>query len=134
MPESRLSFPPSPGAAQPVAPSYSNSVRVSAGNLLFVAGQVAVDEQGQIVGRGDPAAQCEQVMKNIQAICRGAGASMADIVKMTVFVTDMRLLAAMAPVRARYMGQHRPASTAVQVVGLFAPEILLEIEAVVAVP
>lgn len=130
----RISLVNPPTMAAPINNSYSNGVKVAAGNLLFVAGQVALDGEGRMVGVGDPAAQMEQVLKNIQAVCEDSGAALQDVVKLTVYVTDMRFLAEMGPVRKRFFGEHRPASLALQVAGLFAPEMVVEVEAVVAVP
>ncbi len=120
--------------APPINNSYSNGVKVAAGNLLFVAGQVALDVDGRMVGVGDPAAQMEQASKNIQAVCEAIGATLQYVVKLTVYVTDMRLLALMGPARKRFFGEHRPASLALQVAGLFSPDMVVEVEAVVAVP
>ena len=134
MPNPRLTFVNPATMAQPINNSYSNGVRVAAGNLLFVAGQVALDSDGKLVGVGDPGAQMEVVLTNIQVVCEASGATMADVVKLTVYVTDMRQLSAMSAARKRFFGDHRPASLALQVSALFAPEMLVEVEAVVAVP
>lgn len=130
----RISLVNPPTMAATLNNSYSNGVKVAAGNLLFVAGQVALDVDGRMVGVGDPAAQMEQVLKNIQAVCEASGATLQDVVKLAVYVTDMRLLASMGAVRKRYFGEHRPAGLALQVAALFAPEMMVEVEAVVAVP
>jgi 2-iminobutanoate/2-iminopropanoate deaminase len=123
-----------PTSPAPVRSYYSNAIKVSAGNLLFIAGQVSIDRDGQLVGAGDPAAQCEQILKNIAGLCEAAGATLADVIKVTVFVTDMDMLPKLAPVRTRYFPKDGPASTLVEVRRLVEPEWLLEIDAVVAIP
>ena len=110
--------------------AYSHGVR--AGNLLFVAGQVARDRDGKLVGPGDAEAQAEQALKNVGAILEAAGATFENVVKLNVFVTDMRYLEAIGRVRRRFMREPFPASTSVQVVGLAEPGLLVEIEAVAA--
>ena len=110
---------------------YSHAARV--GNLIFVAGQVSVDESGNLIGPGDAAAQAEQVFRNLERVLAGCGARMADIVKMNVFLTDARHLPALREVRQRYLSDHTPTSTVVQVVALARPELLMEIEVVAAV-
>jgi len=112
----------------PPAGAYNHAVR--AGNLLFLAGQVARDKEGRTVGLGDAAAQADQIMKNIGALLEAAGATFDNIVKLNVFTTDMRYSPAVGQVRRRYMREPFPASTSVQVVALADPELLLEIEAI----
>ncbi len=110
---------------------YSQAIRVS--NLLFIAGQVALDESGSLVGRGDVAAQTHQVMKNIAALCEAAGARIDDVVKYTVYLTDVRDFATVREVRTQYMhGPDYPASTLIGDIALAAPEFLVEIEAIVS--
>ena len=123
-----------PSVPAPIRGYYSNAVRVEPGPLLFVAGQVAVDLHGRLVGKGDPVVQCEQIFKNIQGICEASGATLADVIKVTVYVTDIAVLDKIAPVRLRYFPQNGPASVLVEVSRLVEPDMLLEIEAVVAVP
>lgn len=115
---------------QVAAPAGAYSHAVRAGNLLFLAGQVARDKEGRTVGLGDAAAQADQVMKNIGALLEAAGATFDNIVKLNVFLTDMRYSPAVGQVRRRYMREPFPASTSVQVVALADPELLLEIEAI----
>lgn len=115
---------------QVAAPAGAYSHAVRAGNLLFLAGQVARDKEGHTVGLGDAAAQADQVMKNIGALLEAAGATFENIVKLNVFLTDMRYSPAVGQVRRRYMREPFPASTSVQVVALADPELLLEIEAI----
>lgn len=122
------------GIAAPIRGYYSNSIKVSAGPLLFIAGQIPIDVDGNLVGKGDVAAQCEQVLKNIETIVKANGATMADIVKVTAYVTDISSLDKIAPVRLRYFPKDGPASVLVEVSRLVEPDIMLEMDAIVAVP
>lgn len=123
-----------PGVAAPIRGYYSNCVRVEAGPLLFVAGQVGMDAQGKVVDRESVAAQAEQALANIERILVANGATMADVVKVTVYVTDMKYLDAITPVRLKYFPREGPASVIVQVSALAFPELKVEIEAVAALP
>jgi enamine deaminase RidA (YjgF/YER057c/UK114 family) len=108
-------------------------VRVEPGPLLYIAGQVAIDMHGKLVGKGDAAAQCEQILQNIAGICESQGATLADVVKVTCYVTDISILDRIAPVRLKYFPKDGPASVLVEVSKLVEPDMLLEMEAVVAV-
>jgi 2-iminobutanoate/2-iminopropanoate deaminase len=130
----RKSIVNAPEVAAPLKPHYSNAVRVNAGPLLFIAGQIALDAQGRLVGKGDLRAQAVQVLENIRAILRAAGADMQDVVKVTVYVTDMRAFEELADIRLRYFPKEGPASAIVEVSRLALPELMIEIEAVAAVP
>ncbi len=120
--------------APPLKPYYSNAVRSEAGPLLWISGQVALDREGRLVGEGDLRAQAEQVLKNIEAILSDAGAAMADIVKVTVYVTDIRAFNDIADIRERYFPKDGPASVICEVAALAWPEFMIEIEAVAVVP
>jgi enamine deaminase RidA (YjgF/YER057c/UK114 family) len=122
-----------PNVPAPIRGYYSNAVRVEPGPLLYIAGQVAIDLQGHLVGKGDAAAQCEQILKNIAGICESQGATLADVVKVTVYTTDIAILDRIAPVRLKYFPKDGPASVLVEVSKLVEPDMVLEIEAVVAV-
>ena len=123
-----------PDVPAPLRGYYSNAVRVESGPLLFIAGQVSVDQEGTLVGKGDAAAQCRQILRNISAICAANGASLADVVSVSVYVTDIATLDVIAPVRLEHFPKNGPASVLVQVSRLVEPDMLLEISAVVAVP
>ena len=120
--------------APPLKGHYSNSVRVTAGPLLFIAGQIATDANGKLVGVGDLRAQAVQVLENIRAILRANGADMEDVVNVTVYVTDIRAFHDIADIRLRYFPKDGPASAIVEVSALALPELLIEISAVAAVP
>ncbi|MBI2916938.1 MAG: RidA family protein [Chloroflexi bacterium] len=115
----------SPKVSRPAV--YSQAIR--AGNILFIAGQTAVDAQGKPVGVGDPAAQARQVFDNITALLEAAGATWENVVKITSYLTDMRYSDAVREVRMRFLKEPFPASTSVQVVALARPQYLLEVEA-----
>lgn len=114
-------------------PSGYTHVVVSAdGRTAYVAGQVAFDSAGAVVGGGDFRAQAEQVFANLRLALASVGASFGDVMKTTTFVTDLRNLPALRAARARYFdATHAPANTLVPVATLARPELLLEIEAVV---
>ena len=106
---------------------------VIANGLLFTAGQVALDPASMQVVEGDVVAQTEQVLRNLGAVLASAGASWADVVKTTVFLTDMRDFPRMNEVYARAMGDARPARSTVQVSGL-PRGVLVEIDLIAALP
>ena len=100
------------------------------GRLVVVSGQVAQDEQGELVGPGDPELQARQVFENLRRCLEEAGAGFADVVKLGFFVLDIAYLPALRAARDAVIDTARPpASTAVQVAALFAPGYLLEVEA-----
>ena len=113
---------------------YSHVAEVRGGKHDFNAGQVALDPSGTVVGPGDYTAQAEQVFHNLGLALASAGATFRDVVKLTYFVLDVTHLPEVRAVRDRFLDpEHLPASTAVEVRGLFRPEIVLEIEAVASV-
>ena len=112
---------------------YTHVVDVPAGRTLYVAGQVAFDAQGNVVGKGDVRAQTEQVFKNLRTALEGAGASLSDVVKLNWYVRDVSQIAIYREVREQFLGSGpRPASTLVEVKGLARDDLLLEIDAVAA--
>lgn len=114
-----------------VAPGngYSHVV-TGPGRWVAISGQVALDPDGEIVGVGDAEAQARQVFANLKVCLEAAGATFADVVKLNFFVTDIAILPAVRVARDQHIDtDNPPASTAVQVVALFKPEILLEVEA-----
>jgi len=112
---------------------YTHVVAPLRGRLVFIAGQVAADKTGAVVGKGDFRAPAKQVFENLQAAVEAAGGTMEDIAKINVYVTDTSQLAAMAEVRQQYFTANPPASTLVQVVRLARAEYLIEIEAIAVV-
>ena len=118
---------------QPVPISHYTDA-VAAGGLLFVSGVVPVDENGELVGGDDVVAQAEHVFERMGAVLAGAGASARDVVKVTVFLTDVDERPRINPVRQRFFGDTRPASTLVEVSRLAIPGARLEVEAVAVLP
>jgi enamine deaminase RidA (YjgF/YER057c/UK114 family) len=101
--------------------------------MVVVSGQVPLDAQGRLVGRDDPAAQVRQVFENLRTALAAAGASMSQVVKLTVFLTDLAHLPEFRRVRDEFItGQAPPASSLVQVSGLVNPAFCVEIEALAA--
>jgi reactive intermediate/imine deaminase len=117
--------------AEPIS-HYTDAVR--AGDLLFVSGFVPVDGEGRLVGGDDVVAQARQVFANLAAVLAAAGATFADVVKVTVYLTDIADRARINPVRQEVFGETRPASTLVEVSALAVPGAKLEIEAVALIP
>ena len=113
----------------------SLGVKVPAGQLVFVSGQVARDAQGETVGTGDIKAQTRQTLENIKSILESAGATMDDIVKVGVYVTNVEeQYSSVHEVRAEYFKQDYPASTLVEVSALAQKDLLIEIEAIAVIP
>lgn len=113
--------------------AFCNALAVDlaqARRIVWVAGQLARDEQGKLVGRGDVAAQTEQCLKNIAGALQRFGAGLGDVVQVTVFVKEMSGLKAIHDVRLRYFPEPYPTSTLVAVKGFVDPEALIEINAV----
>jgi 2-iminobutanoate/2-iminopropanoate deaminase len=119
------------GQAEPIS-HYTDAVR--AGDLLFVSGCVPVDGEGLLVGGDDVVAQARQVLENVGAVLAAAGATFADVVKVTVYLTDIADRAAINPVRQEIFGESRPASTLVEVSALAISGAKLEIDAVALIP
>lgn len=119
------------GMAPPIS-HYCDAVRF--GDLLFISGIVGVDERGRVVGEGDAARQTRQLVENMKKVLDAAGASFADVLKVTVFLTNIDDRARINPVRQEFFGSARPASTLVEVSKLVRPDLLVEIEAVVGLP
>ncbi len=114
--------------------AYTQVVTVSGtGKMIFVAGQLARDKDGNCVGKGDMRAQIEQVGENIKRCLAAAGATLADIVKTNTYVTDYEEFSKHADMRMRYFGPATPTSTTVEVRRLAGPDFLVEIEAVAIV-
>lgn len=105
---------------------YSRAVRV--GDVVYVAGTTATDASGEIVGRGDVYAQTVQVLRNIDWALREAGATLADVVRTRMFVTDISRWQEAGRAHGEVFGSVRPAATMVEVQRLIHPDMLVEIE------
>lgn len=108
---------------------YTPAFRLSDGEMVVCSGMVPVDERGETVGVGDPAAQTRQVLTNLQRLLEAANSSLADVVHLRVFSTDIDNREAINAVRRQFFAEPFPASTHLQVVRLVRPEWLVEIEA-----
>ncbi|TCH98089.1 RidA family protein [Roseococcus sp. SYP-B2431] len=132
---SATEYPPAPGLMR--TPSYSHAAVASGARTIYTAGQVAVDENGALVGSGDLEAQTKQVMANLGKALTAGGASFADVVKITTYVVDYKpeMRAVIGKVRGEFFAGRAapPASTLVGVAALAAPEWLVEIEAIAVV-
>ena len=111
---------------------YTDAVR--AGDLLFVSGVVPIDAEGQLVGGNDVAEQARAVFEGLRRVLAAAGAGPQDVVKVTVFLTDVDDRPTINPVRQEFFGPTRPASTLVEVSRLAIPGAKLEVEAVAVLP
>ena len=112
--------------------TYSHVVKV--GNLLFIAGQVSFDASGKLVGENDMKAQVKQVLENLKTALASQKADFSHVVKINTFTTDVEAFLAAAEVRAEYFKGNLPASTLVQISKLARPGLLVEIEAIAALP
>lgn len=117
----------------PYEPTVGFSRAVKAGNTIYVSGTVAWDETGKVTAHGDMYAQARQSILNIEKALAQAGASLRDVVRTRIFVTDMGRLEEAARAHGEAFGEIRPASTMVEVSRLAEPEMLVEIEAVAVV-
>lgn len=120
----------SPEGVAPPAGHYSHGI-IASGRMLFVAGQVALDENGNLVGRGDAAAQTRQVLTNLQRVIESAGGRMGDVARSTVYLTSLDDRNAVAEVRKEFFPHPPPVNTLLVVSSLASPDFLVEIDAIV---
>jgi len=117
-------------------PGYSQVVEVSSGRIIFIAGQTAVDADGNVVGGNDFAAQADQVFRNLGLALSASRCTAANLVKLTVFLTDMSHLGLYREARNRFFTTvtppAAPAVTLVEVSKLYGAEFMIEIEAIAA--
>jgi reactive intermediate/imine deaminase len=110
---------------------YSHVVDAPASRVIYVSGQVPLDAEGHLVGEGDFEAQTRQVFQNLTRALEAADASWSDVVKLGYFVRDLAEIASLRAIRDEYVDTEQPpASTLVEVSGLFRDDVLIEIEAV----
>jgi enamine deaminase RidA (YjgF/YER057c/UK114 family) len=114
-------------------PGYSHVAEVRGGRLVYISGQIALDAQGKLVGKGNLEAQADQVFRNLGLALASVGCTARNVVKFTVFMRDVKDLAAYRRARDRFVGDGpRPASTLVEVSKLVSEDFLIEVEAVAA--
>ena len=112
---------------------YSHIVSVRGGRTIYIAGQIALDAQGQLVGKGDLAAQTRQVFANLETALKAAGATFANVVKTNYYLRDASQIAIVREIRGKYFTSELPASTLVEVSRLTQPDFLIEIEMIAVV-
>ncbi len=113
---------------------YSQAWTVTGAKIVFTAGQVSVDNNGGIVGKGDFAIQTRTAMENLKSVLEGVGASLRDVIKLNTYVTNItEYQRSSVAIRREYFSPDFPASTLVEVKSLASPEFLVEVEAIAAV-
>lgn len=118
----------------PKSVGYSQLALVKSGTVVFIAGQVALDKSGNVVGKDDFKAEIQQVFENLKAAVEAVGGTFNDVVKLNGYFPDLSHAADFREVRDKYVNvKNPPASTAIQVSRLFRPEFLIEVEAVAVV-
>jgi enamine deaminase RidA (YjgF/YER057c/UK114 family) len=118
--------------AKPVA-NYKMATLMEGGRLLYIAGQVAWDSSGNIVGKGDVRAQARQVFENLRGVLQAAGGGLSSLMKITTYITRIENFPAVAEARSAVFQGELPASTLIVVKSLFHPDFLIEVEGVASV-
>ena len=118
-------------ASRPVFAHSADAVR--AGDLLFVAGVLPADEDGALVGADDVVAQAQHVFADLVTVLEAGGSSLADVVKVSVYLTDVTDRPLVNPIRQRVFGETRPASTLVEVSALAIPGAKIEVDCIALV-
>jgi Putative translation initiation inhibitor, yjgF family len=114
--------------------SYSVVTISQPGRMVFIAGQTASDQQGNVVGAGDARAQTRYIIGKIKRAVEAAGGTISDLVAMNIFTTDVRYHRDINETRREVLGSNFPTSTMVQVVALARPELMLEVNAIAVIP
>jgi reactive intermediate/imine deaminase len=112
---------------------YSHVVSARGGKTVYIAGQIALDAKGQLVGPGDLAAQTRQVFENLSVALKAAGAAFANVVKTNYYLRDASQVEIVRQIRSKYFTSELPASTLIEVPRLARPEFLIEIEVIAVV-
>ena len=121
-----------PGVFEPA--TYSQGIKVTqAQTILFLSGQVAYTPDGGVAFRGDFKAQARGAFEAIKALVECQGGTLANVIKITTYVTDMRYRVDLAPIREEFLGKKGPASTLVEISALAHPDWMIEIEAIAVI-
>jgi 2-iminobutanoate/2-iminopropanoate deaminase len=121
-----------PGVFDPA--TYSQGIKVTqAQNILFLSGQVAYTPEGGVACRGDFKGQARGAYDAIKALVESQGGTLANVIKITTYVTDMRYRVDLAPLREEYFGKKGPASTLIEISALAHPDWMIEIEAIAVI-
>jgi 2-iminobutanoate/2-iminopropanoate deaminase len=121
-----------PAEARPVA-NYKMATRMEGGRLLYIAGQVARDAKGNVLASGDIRTQAREVFQNLQRVLQAAGGELADLLKITTYITRIEDFPTVAEVRQQFFPGELPASTLIVVSRLAQPELLIEVEGMAAI-
>jgi reactive intermediate/imine deaminase len=100
------------------------------GDMLYISGQAAISPEGEVVGAGDFDRQAEQVFANLDRVLKAGGSSLENVVKVTIFLTDMGNFGKIVELRGKYFTPPYPADTIVEITSLALPELMIEIEAI----
>jgi 2-iminobutanoate/2-iminopropanoate deaminase len=119
------------GLSEPLS-HYTDAVRF--GDTVYISGVAPLDVDGELVGRGDAAAQTRKIFENMKLILDACGGTFADILRVTVYLTDVEDRKKINPVRQEFFGTANPASTLIEVSKLAVPGMVVEIEAIVGLP
>lgn len=103
------------------------------GDTLHISGQLALDQEGNIVGKGDMIAQTEKAYENLKKCLESVGATMSDIVMLRIFVTDLEAFKKTGDIRKKYFGKYRPATTGLEISRLYFDDALIEVEAMAVI-
>ena len=122
-----------PGVWPPFG-AFSMAVIQGAGQIVHLKGQVALDEQGHVVGKGDMRAQTRKTLENIQSVLASIGGEMQDIVSLVHYVADIDAFMTTGDIRRQFFVEPYPVTTTVQVVRLYHPDLLVEITATAEIP
>ena len=118
--------------AKPVA-NYKMATRMEGGRLLYIAGQVARDAEGNVLAPGDIRTQAQEVFQNLRRVLQAAGGDLADLLKITTYLTRIEDLPAVVEVRTQFIPGELPASTLIVVSRLAQPDLLIEVEGMAAI-
>ena len=117
------------GLAEPIS-HYTDAVVARTGKTIYVSGQGSIDETGELVGRGDVTAQTRQTLDNMKLVLAAAGATLEDVVKVTVYLANVTDRQEVNEVRKEYFKDNKPASTLIQISRFAIDGMLIEIEAI----